>query len=240
MFKSMLVLGFGLVALIAFPAHARPDSGGGGDDASSISTTINLGTVYTGDLPSGAAPWLKAEFSSTVGASTGTLTITSGLTGTEKVQGLESSKAAVGLAFHLTQAVNGIGYVSGTQAQMALYASSFNAGPVPGAYNLAFGWSSGNTFGAGDQVVYTLNFTGPLTNDPFKPNEDGWAAVAHIQDIDGSSCSGWIVAGNGDGADGGTPCATTHPSVPEPAGLGVFGFGVLLVGAFVGLRRRVA
>lgn len=28
--------------------------------------------------------------------------------------------------------------------------------------------------------------------------------------------------------------------VPEPAALGMFGFGALLIGAFVGLRRRVA
>lgn len=28
--------------------------------------------------------------------------------------------------------------------------------------------------------------------------------------------------------------------VPEPAAIGMFGFGVLLIGAFVGLRRRVA
>lgn len=27
--------------------------------------------------------------------------------------------------------------------------------------------------------------------------------------------------------------------VPEPAALGMFGFGVLLAGAFVGLRRRI-
>ncbi|MGH8117063.1 MAG: PEP-CTERM sorting domain-containing protein [Rhodanobacteraceae bacterium] len=29
-------------------------------------------------------------------------------------------------------------------------------------------------------------------------------------------------------------------AVPEPAALGMFGFGVLLIGAFVGLRRRMA
>lgn len=29
-------------------------------------------------------------------------------------------------------------------------------------------------------------------------------------------------------------------NVPEPAALGIFGFGVLLIGAFVGLRRRTA
>jgi len=28
--------------------------------------------------------------------------------------------------------------------------------------------------------------------------------------------------------------------VPEPAALGMFGFGVLLIGAFVGLRQPVA
>ncbi|HEU0196639.1 MAG TPA: PEP-CTERM sorting domain-containing protein [Nevskiaceae bacterium] len=33
---------------------------------------------------------------------------------------------------------------------------------------------------------------------------------------------------------------TLVTSVPEPAALGMFGFGVLLIGAFVGLRRRTA
>lgn len=33
---------------------------------------------------------------------------------------------------------------------------------------------------------------------------------------------------------------TTMTAVPEPAALGMFGFGALLIGAFVGLRRRTA
>jgi MYXO-CTERM domain-containing protein len=74
-----------------------------------------------------------------------------------------------------------------------------------------------------------------LTGNPFVENAGGWSSVAHVQGISGNDCSGWIVSGTGGGADGGSPC--TH-IVPEPAGHGVFGLGVLLVGLFVGLRRR--
>lgn len=37
-----------------------------------------------------------------------------------------------------------------------------------------------------------------------------------------------------------TPGNGNEINVPEPAALGMFGFGVLLIGAFVGLRRRTA
>jgi hypothetical protein len=54
-------------------------------------------------------------------------------------------------------------------------------------------------------------------------------------------CSGWIVAGDGSGASGDGPCGNTPPpphDVSEPARLGVFGLGVLLIGGFLGWRRR--
>ena len=45
----------------------------------------------------------------------------------------------------------------------------------------------------------------------------------------------------GTGADQSFTLDVVKPiGVPEPAALGMFGFGVLLIGAFIGLRRRIA
>src|SRR5579875_1670433 len=78
-----------------------------------------------------------------------------------------------------------------------------------------------------------------------------WNTASHISfwNLDPSDWVGINV--NGDDDCGGAPatCYVTIISagtasggigVPEPADLGVFGLGLLLVGAFVGLRRRVA
>jgi hypothetical protein len=44
----------------------------------------------------------------------------------------------------------------------------------------------------------------------------------------------------GNGADQRFTLDIVNATVPEPAALGVFGLGMLLIGAFVGLRRRTA
>jgi hypothetical protein len=189
--------------------------------------TINVGQVYTGATPDGSPPWLVATFSST-GANTGTLTLTSNLSGSDFLQGLESSHAAVGWAFYVNQSISGISCASGNCANSnsGFNAGGFNTGPVPGTFNLAFGWGPQNRFGMGDSAVYDLTFSNALSGDPFGANGSGWWSVAHVQGIIGpNGDSGWIVSG-------------TSVGVPEPAELGLFGAGVLLVGLFAGLRRR--
>jgi len=82
-----------------------------------------------------------------------------------------------------------------------------------------------NRSGAGDSAIYDLTFDSALSGDPFVANGDGWSSVAHVQGIGPSGDSGWIVAGG--------PVV-----VPEPAELGLFGVGALVIGLFAGLRRR--
>ncbi|MFC5526226.1 PEP-CTERM sorting domain-containing protein [Rhodanobacter ginsengisoli] len=228
--KRLLVLsGLALAAIVSMPALAVP----------SISATIDLDTVFAGNIPDGAAPWLTATFTSEQGSHSGTLTLISNTYGSDFLQGLNSKKSTIGWTFYLSQTITGIDCTSGTCADngAAWNAGGFNSGPVPGVFNLAFGWSSGNRFESGDSVVYDLTFASALTGDPFVLNESDWLSAAHVQGIIGG-CSGWIVSGTGR-AQGGTPCTTTFTEVvPEPAELGMFGLGLLLTGLFVGLRRR--
>ncbi len=233
--KKILVLsGFALAAMaamVSMPALATP-----------ISATINLSTVYTGNIPDGSAPWLTAEFTSNTGSLNGTLTLASNLSNSDFLQGLSSNKAAIGWAFYLNPRVTGstvsISCTSGTCADSASWnASGFNSGPVPGVFNLAFGWSSQNRFLSGSSAVYGLTFSSALTGNPFGLNGDQWSSVAHVQGITGG-CSGWIVSGTGR-THGGSPCITPLVrTVPEPGELGMFGLGLLLMGLLVGLRRR--
>jgi MYXO-CTERM domain-containing protein len=88
---------------------------------------------------------------------------------------------------------------------------------------------------AGDTATYDLTFLNLLTGNPFVENDSRWSSVAHVQGIIGN-CSGWIVSGDGTGAEGSGPCHNV--TAPEPGKLGMFGLGLLFVGLFLGLRRR--
>lgn len=214
-------------------------------------TTISLNQVWTGSQPDGNPAWLVATFNQT-SSTTGTLTLTSDLNGSDFLQGLESSNSAIGWAFFVNQAVTGITCTSGDCANSnsgfnAITTNSkgnltggFNAGPVPGGFNLAFGWDVGSRFLEGSSAIYQLTFSAPFTGSPITYNTDGWSSVAHVQGIGNGSCSGWIVAGKGTDAQGITaPCTNSPPvSVPEPRQLGIFGLGLLLIGTFFGLRHR--
>lgn len=216
----------GLLAT-ATPAFAIP-----------ISQTISLNQVYTGNTPDGAPPWLVATFTQT-GSNTGTLTLTSKLAGLDFLQGLNSPKATIGWSFYLDQSLSALSCSSGVCADNgALFGGSYNSGPVPGVFNLAFGWSSGNRFDGTDSAIYDLTFASALTGNPFAANGSDWFSVAHVQGIGpNGSCSGWIVAGDGTLGTGSGSCGGTT-NVPEPGALGMFGLGVLLMGGFLGWRRR--
>lgn len=216
-------VGFGLICAAAIalfvqaaPAFATP------------TVTINVNQVYTGATPAGPPPWLVATFTQT-GSNTGTLTLTSNLTSPNFLQGLNSSHGTVGWAFFLNQSLSAITCASGTcgNGNSGFNASGFNTGPVGDIFNLGFGWGPGSShrFLAGSSAEYDLTFGSALTGDPFGVNGSGWSSVAHVQGIRVGG-SGWIVSG------------TPSVAVPEPAELGIFGLGVLLIGLFAGLRRR--
>jgi len=231
--KILILTGITLAALTLLPLQVA---------ATPISTTIDLNIVFAGNTPDGPPPWLRAQFTSSVGSNTGTLVMSSLMTGPDFEQGLSSVKATVGWAFYLNQALSPSGIIctAGTCAgNGALYsASGFNTGPVPGTFNLAFGWAPSGRFMAGDTATYDLTFLSSLTGNPFVENDSNWSSVAHVQGIAGN-CSGWIVSGDGTGAEGSGPCTGGPPvTVPEPGKLGMFGLGLLFAGLFLGLRRR--
>lgn len=233
--KKLIVFGLMLTATVAL--FARPVTA----FSTPISITLNLGTVYTGSIPDGSPPWLVATFTQT-GSNTGTLTLTSDLSASDFLQGLNSTKSTIGWAFFLNQSLASISCSSGNCASNnVLFGGNYNSGPVKGGFNLAFGWSSGSRFQVGSSTVYDLTFANSLTENPFGLNSKNWSSVAHVQGIGpNGSCSGWIVSGTGS-PQVGTSCSGSvppPPSVPEPADLSMFGLGILLISLFVSLRRR--
>lgn len=257
MMKIFWGLALALAAVIALPAQACEYLVNGDSQPSEVhelcstptpvDQTITLGTVYSGNLPTGAGPWLTARlYAPSVDDTSADLTLTAGLGGADTVLGESGSNDLAGWSFYFGQAITSIAFVGGTPASSVLYGYDFSTGTVPGAFNLGFGWSAGSGFGPGDIATYDISFAAPFSavaGDTIVANADGWLSAAYVQNIGGASCSAWIVAGNGRGADGSSPCMSTpppQPNVPEPSGLGMFGLGALLLGGFVGLRRRMA
>lgn len=219
-FAFVLAAAFGLFAT-ATPALATP-----------VTQTINLNQVYTGFTPDGPPPWLTATFTFDPGSTTGTLVLQSDLSASGFVQG---ANGVTGWGFFLSgNSVTGSS-CAGVCAN-TFSTSTLNSGPVPGGFNLGFGWTSKNRFDGSDVATYTLMFGSALNTSPFVANGSGWLSYAHIQGIAPNSCSGYIVSGTGTLGSGSGPCGTHH--VPEPGSLGMLGLGTLLVGLFIGLRRR--
>lgn len=248
--KYAFAVAVAVAALLGAPlAHALVidtgggTGGGGGGTTNSpppatISTTMQLGTVYTGAIADGTGPWLTATFTATSGAASGILTLTSNLSDSDFLQGLSSSNSNLGWGFYLPDvtSLTGLSCQSGTCANNQLFGGDYNSGPVPGGFNLAFGWSSTNRFMSGSTATYQLSFSSGLLTSPFGANSSGWTSVAHVQGITGG-CSGWIVSGDGTGAQGGTACVPTT-GVPEPGALGIFSLGLLVVTAVLLEERR--
>lgn len=220
--NKRVILGWMSAAAVALFVQAGP--------AFASPVTINMNQVFTGATPDGPAPWLVATFNQT-GSNTGTLTLTSHLTGPDFLQGLNSSNSTVGWAFYLDQSLSAITCSSGTcgNSNSGFNAGGFGTGPAhAGTFNLGFGWGPGrsNRFLAGDSAVYNLTFASALSGNPFAANEDGWFSVAHVQGLGTlGRNSGWIVS-------------DTVVAVPEPAELGLFGLGLVLVALFAVRRYR--
>ena len=231
--KTRAVFGSILVAAVAWLGLSTP--------AFATVQTIDLGTVYTGYTPDGAPWWLQATFTYDGSSDTGTLDLTANLQDADFV----GSGGFNGLGFNLAgNTLSSVSFVSGTQAS-SVNTNSYTAPPAGmGTFNLNFQWNAMNRFNGSDTAEYTLTFADMLTASPFVANADGWTAYAHVQGITnaagGATCSGWIVNDDGTGTVGAQSgmCGGTTHNVPEPGVLGMFGLGVLLIGGFLGWRRR--
>lgn len=227
--KKQAIFGFMSAAAIALFTLATPAV------AVPVSQTINLDQVFTGNTPDGPAPWLTATFTYDVGSTTGTLVLQSKFSDSDFLQG---ATGVTGWGFNIDQTPASFNCTSGTCANTVL-TSGVNSGPVPGGFDFGFGWTSKNRFDGSDTATYLLTFDSALdSTSPFVANGSGWLSYAHVQGITGD-CSGFIVAGTGRLGTSNGPC--TNVTVPEPealGSLGVFGFGVLLIGVFLGMRLR--
>ncbi len=133
--------------------------------AGAYATPIETNQVYTGYIPDGPAPWLTATLAR-AGSSGLVLTLTSSLTGSDFLQGMQGQNAngAIGWAFNFI--CDHHGHQLRQLAEFELrhtvaLGGSYNAGPVPGTFNLAFGWDSGNRFQYGDTAVYDITLGAP-------------------------------------------------------------------------------
>ncbi len=109
----------------------------------------------------------------------------------------------------------------------------YAAAQVPAAINVYSGLSGAGT------LLATLSL--PLTGDGcdgFSEDYSCWnplgvsfSGIARSVDFSGAAYG--IVFDN-------VTLESATPSVPEPAALGMFGLGILLIGGFLGLRRRMA
>lgn len=223
--KMRAILGSVALAAAAWLGLASP--------AFATTQTINLDQIYTGFIPDGPSPWLTATFTYTPGSTTGTLVLQSNLSASDFVQG---ANGVTGWGFYLDGNSLASSSCAGVCANTVL-TSALNSGPVPGGFNFGFGWTSQNRFDASDTATYTLMFANALSGSPFVANPSGWLSYAHVQGLNGG-CSSFIVSGQGTLGEQDGFC--DPQSVPEPAGLGVFGIGVMLIGLFLGLRRRFA
>lgn len=234
--KTRAILGSVALAAAAWLGLASP--------AFATVQTINLNQVFTGYIPDGPAPWLSATFTYDPGSTTGTLVLTSHLHDADFVQG---DSGVTGWGFYLSGNSLAHWNCSGVCADF-ISTSTLNSGPVKGpgkngwGFNFGFGWDTGNRFDGTDSAIYQLTFANALTStSPFAANAGGWNSYAHVQGLVGG-CSGYIVSGTGTLGEQDGPCTDPTPpqNVPEPAGLGMFGLGAMLVGLFIGLRRRYA
>lgn len=211
----MSAIGAALFA-VATPTFATP-----------VTQTVNLGQLFTGATPNGSGPWLTATFTydSDGSSNVGTLILYSHLTEGNFLQG-GNGNGVMGWGFNLGgNALTSYSCTSGACAP-TVSMGGVNAASVNGGFNMGFGWTSSSRFDASDTATYSLTFADKLMASPFMPNGDGFLSFAHVQGITGGNDdSGFIVDD------------PIHP-VPEPAALGMFGLGALMLGIFVGLRRR--
>jgi hypothetical protein len=195
--------------------------------ASADFLAIDLNFEFSGaTAPSGSAPWLRAEFSSSTAGEVD-LKLISLLHGdNEKITkwtfNLDPALSATGL--NVTH--------DGGQAPASVSkgVDAFKA-DGDGYFDLLFSFpTSGNTFGKGETAEFTITSADPITAASFAylsvngpPSKNGFMSAAHVQGIGpGGGQSGWI--------------APTMVPLPAPVALG--GAGLALAAGMGAWRRR--
>lgn len=197
--------------------------------ASADFLAIDLNFEYSGaTAPSGAGPWLRAEFNSTTPGEVQLKLISLLNSSTEKVKdwgfNLDPSLSPSGLS---------VSQDSGPAATWSTGTNHWKAGGN-GWYDLRFSFSPAhNRFQQGSVAEFTITSADPISAHSFMyqsvngpPGKNGFYSAAHVLGIYVEE-SGWI-ANNGD------PETVLVP-LPAPVALGGFG---LALAAGVSVRRR--
>lgn len=200
------------------------------------SITFDLNYVYTGAVPAGEPPWLRATFSDAAPGVVN-LRLESFLDGSEFVGGQYNTKKpfnSVGgwlFNFNPSKDLSKLSIMSAGGSNpadgVATAVSGFGAAAGTGSYDILFAWESGGRFAAGQNALYTISGLTGLSVADFNYLSAGGAkqfhSAAHIQRLE-NGASAWV-------GDRGT-----STPVPEPATLLLMGGGLLGLG-FFGRRR---
>lgn len=217
---TKLLLVAALAGVLAMP---------GMPNAQASTVTFNYTAIISGDTPAGTSPWVQATFDD--GGSSGTVTLTmttSGLTGSENVSGmyfnLDTTLNPTSLSFAYL-GTTGPGATS-VQTNTNTYKADGD-----GMYDILFNFPTGTGFNPNETVKYSITGIPSLTAQSFNflsacgnPNCSGpgnFYAAAKVQNTPGTTGSSWIASNVG--------------VVPLPAGVWLFGSGLL---GLLGIAKR--